>query len=168
MEGIKQTLWFILLVFLQVGVFDKIHIFGYATPLLYIYFIIQLPINLNRNTVVLLAAMLGLCIDLFSYTLGLNMLACVVAGFFRHYLLKLFAPKDTHEGYFPASVTLGRTLFFRYAIGMILLHQLVLFSIESLSLFDPLNLFLRVVGSFTLTFILIFGLVNLNWGGTKQ
>ena len=168
MEGIKQTLWFILLVFLQVGIFDKVHIFGYATPLLYVYFIIQLPINLNRNTVVLLAAALGLCIDLFSYTLGLNMLACVVVGFLRHYLLKLFAPKDTYEGYLPASVTLGRTLFFRYAIGMIFFHQLVLFSIESLSLFDPINLFLRVVGSFTLTFILVFGLVNLNWGGAKQ
>ena len=168
MIGIKQTLWFIVLVFLQVMLFDKIHLFGYATPLLYIYFILQLPINLNRNTVVLLAALLGFCIDLFGYTLGLNMLACIVVGFFRHYLLKLFAPKDVYEGYLPASTALGRILFFRYTIGMVFIHQLVLFTAESFSLFDPLSLFLRVIGSFILTLILIFGLETLNLGGVKS
>jgi len=166
--GIRQILLFILLVFLQVGLFDKIHLFGYATPLLYVYFIIKLPAEMNRNLVLLLSALTGLCVDLFSYTLGLNMLACVVVGFMRHYFLSLFAPRDIFESYIPSFNSFGKGLFFRYAVFIVFLHQIILFVTESLSLFDPLILTFRIVGSFTLTMFLIFIFESVNLRGLKK
>jgi rod shape-determining protein MreD len=147
--------------------FNEIHLFGFATPLLYVYFIIKLPVNLNRNAVFLLSALIGLLIDLLSFTLGINMLAGIFVGFFRFYFLKLFAPRDVFESYSPSFSTFGRALFLRYAALMILLHQLVLFVAESFSLFEPGLLVLRIVGSFILTMLFIFAFESVTFKTTK-
>jgi len=152
----RLILLFILLVFLQVWLFGNIHLFGFATPLLYIYFLIKLPINMNRNTVVGLSALLGFIIDIFSGTLGLTMLVMVIVGFLRYYLLKLFAPRDVFDDSMPSFSTLGKLMFIRYAGVISFIHILLLYLIESFSLFTPLPLFLRVISSFTLTILLIF------------
>jgi hypothetical protein len=111
---------------------------------------------MDRNLVVILSALMGLCIDLFTYTLGLNMLAATIIAFSRFYLLKLFAPRDIFESYVPSFSTFGKALFLRYASSMILLHQIILFLSESFSLFDPVSLILRVSGSFILTILFIY------------
>lgn len=153
---------FVLLALLQVLLFNKIHIMGYATPILYIYFIIKLPIDLNRNWVLLLSALMGLTIDSFSYTLGLHTLACVLTGFARFYFLNLFTPRDLFESVAPSFFTFGKGLFMRYASMLSLFHLVVLYLTESLSLFDPMQLIYRIAGSFLLTIILIFAFETLN------
>jgi rod shape-determining protein MreD len=159
---------FIHLVFLQVWLFDNIHLFGLATPLLYIYFIIKLPVSMNRNTVMVLSALLGFIIDIFSGTFGLSMTVMVITGFIRYFLLKLFMPKDIFDDYIPSFSTLGRFLFMRYA-GVITLIQIsLLYLIESLSLFTPGLLFLRIAGSFTLTILLIFAFESINFDVFKK
>jgi rod shape-determining protein MreD len=164
----RPVVLFFLLVFLQVWLFNSIHLFGVATPLLYIYFLIKLPVNMNRNTVLLLSALMGLSVDIFEYTLGLNMLAMTVAGFLRYYFLKLFIPKDAFDEFIPAFSTLGNWVFMRYAGALALIHALFLFSIESLTLLDPLLLFLRIVSSFILTILIIFAFENLNFDLFKK
>ncbi|MCL1934075.1 MAG: rod shape-determining protein MreD [Candidatus Azobacteroides sp.] len=152
----QLILLFILLVFLQIWLFDNIHLFGFATPLLYIYFLIKLPISMNRNVVILLSALLGFIIDIFGGTLGLSMTVLVIVGFLRYYLLKLFAPRDVFDDYFPSFSTFGKFLFMRYAVIITLIHIFLLYMIESFSLFTPVLLLLRIAGSFTLTILLIF------------
>jgi len=159
---------FILLVFLQVGLFNHIHLFGFATPLLYIYFLIKLPINMNRNVMVLLGALLGFIIDIFSFTLGLCMTTLIVVSFLRYYLLKLFAPRDVFDEYLPSFSTFGTYFFMRYAAVVSLIHVFLLYTIESFSLFNPLTLFLRVAGSFTLTILLIFAFESFNFDAFKR
>jgi rod shape-determining protein MreD len=164
---IRQTVLFILLVLLQVWLFNKIHIAGFATPLVYIYFIIKLPIEMNRNLVLLLSALLGLTIDMLTFTLGLNMLAAVTTGFLRTYILKLFAPRNIFESFSPSFASFGKAMFSRYAGVMILLHQIVLFATESFSLFDPLQLILRIGGSSLLTIFLVYIFEKLRYGQIK-
>jgi len=152
---------FILLVFLQVWLFNNIHLFGFATPLFYIYFLIKLPINMNRSTALLLSALLGFIVDAFSSTLGLNMMVMVILGFLRFYLLKLFVPRDIYEEAIPSFHSFGKFVFLRYAGVITLIQMILLYSIESFSLFTPLLLLLRIVGSFTLTFLLIFAVESI-------
>jgi len=147
---------FILLVFLQVWLFGNIHLFGLATPLLYIYFLIKLPIDMNRNVVLGLSALLGFIIDIFSGTLGLTMFVMVIVGFLRYYLLKLFVPRDVFDDSMPSFSTLGKVMFIRYAGVISFIHILLLYLLESFSLFTPWLLFLHIISSFTLTFLLIF------------
>ena len=153
---------FIILVFLQIWLFGNIHLFSLATPLVYIYFIIKLPISMNRNTVIVLSALLGFIIDIFSGTLGLSMTVTILTGFLRHYLLKLFAPRDVFEDYVPSLSTLGRFPFVKYAGSMTLIQVSLLYLIESFSLFNPVLLALRIISSFALTILLIFVFESIN------
>ena len=41
-DFLKRLLWFTVLIVVQVFVLNHIHLFAVATPLLYIYFILQL------------------------------------------------------------------------------------------------------------------------------
>jgi len=165
---LRQILLFVILVFLQVWLFNNIHLFGYATPLLYIYFLIKLPVDMNRNVVLLLSALMGLVIDVFGYTLGLNMLPMVVVGFLRYYFLKLFTPRDILEEAIPSFSVFGKLIFMQFAATITLVHHIIFYSIESLSLFDPWMLFLRIGGSFILTILLIFAFESINLDGLKK
>ena len=60
--------WFIGLVLLQVLILNNVHIAGYATPFLYIYFILKFNSGTSRNELMLWAFFFGLTIDVFSDT----------------------------------------------------------------------------------------------------
>ena len=158
----RQIGLFILLIFLQILLFNKIHLLGYATPLPYIYILLKLPIGMNRNAVVLIAAFIGLVLDLFNYTLGLHMLACTIVGFLRYYLLKIFTPRDILDSASPSFATFDKGLFLRYAGIFTVIHHFVLFTTEYFSFVDPLSLVFRIAGSFVLTFILIYAFESVN------
>ncbi len=64
--------WFIGLVLLQVLILNSVHIAGYATPFLYIYFILKFSSGTSRNELMLWAFFFGLTIDIFSDTSGMN------------------------------------------------------------------------------------------------
>jgi len=166
--SIQLILLFFLLIFLQVWLFNNIHLFGVATPLVYIYFLIKLPIGMNRNVAMLLSALLGFIIDIFGNTLGLTMFAMVISGFIRYYLVKLFTPRDIPDDCIPSFDTFGKFLFLRYAGVITLIHVFLLYSIESFSLFNPGVIFLRIISSFTLTFLLIFAFESINFGIFKK
>jgi len=123
---------------------------------------------MNRNAVLSLSALLGFIIDIFSGTLGLCMLVMVIIGFLRYYLLKLFTPKDIFGDSTPSFSTFGKFLFMQYAGTVTLIQIILLYSIESFSLFNPLALFLRIVSSFTLTILLIFAFESVNFDVIKK
>ena len=166
--AIGRFFLFILLLLLQITLLDRIYLFGYAVPLLYILFIIKLPGNMNRNRVLFLSALLGLCVDWFNSTLGINMLACVSIGFFRSIFLNWLAPRDLFENYIPSFRLFGAWPFFRYAFIMTVLHHTILFISESVSFFDPLALFFRITGSVILTILLIFACESIHFGVSKK
>lgn len=166
--AIQRFLSFILLVLLQVWLFNNIHLFGVATPFVYLAFTLKLPVKMNRNTVLMLSALMGLIIDLFGSTLGLNMSVMVIVGFLRSYLLKLFAPRDVYEDYVPSFETLGNFMFVRYAGTMTLIHVTILHLMEAFTLFDPVKLVLRILSSFILTVLLICAIESINTKGFKK
>lgn len=156
---IKQFFIFFLLIFLQICFFEKIHIFRYATPFPYIYFIIQLSRNINRNFVLFFSALIGLCIDIFNSILGLNMLACVIVGCFRFYFLQLFFQRKIIKHYPLLLMSFRKFNFFYYSILIIFLHQFVLFIVESLVLSNYSLSFILQLGKniiITIFFIFIF------------
>jgi len=152
---IKYSLLFISLVLLQVLVLNQIFFLGYATPFLYIYFLIKLPVGINRNIVVLLGFLLGLIIDMFCNTLGLNAAAATFAAFLRLSVQKLFFEREDFEHIEPKLSSLGGS-FIKYVIAMILIHHTALIAIESFSYSDIETMLIRIVLSSALTFILVF------------
>ena len=103
--------WFIGLVLLQVLILNNVHIAGYATPFLYIYFILKFNSGTSRNELMLWAFFFGLTIDVFSDTPGMNAAATVLLAFLRPSLLRLFTPRDNQDNLVPSFKSMGITPF---------------------------------------------------------
>lgn len=155
---IKRIGWFIGLILLQVLVLNNIHIAGYATPFLYVYFILKFSIGTSRNEVMLWGFFLGLIIDIFSNTPGVNASASVLAAFSCPLFLQLFSPRDSLDNFEPGVKTMGIISFLKYVLICVLLHHTVLLTIESFSFFDLPMLLLRIISSAILTTLCILAI----------
>ena len=69
---IHRLEWFLALALLQVLVLNRMHVAGYATPFFFIYFILKFNSRVGRNVLMLWAFALGLTVDVFGNTPGMN------------------------------------------------------------------------------------------------
>lgn len=143
--------WFIGLVLLQVLILNNVHIAGYATPFLYIYLILKFESDVPRNVLMLWAFFLGLTVDIFSDTPGMNASATVLLAFLRPTFLRLFVPRDTLDALVPAVRTMGVSPFLKYLIVSVFVHHAMLLTIEFFSFAHIGTLLLRIVASTLLT-----------------
>ncbi|MBR2084353.1 MAG: rod shape-determining protein MreD [Muribaculaceae bacterium] len=79
---IQFILLFIVLTVLQL-VCNKIVLWGVAMPVVFIYLILRLPVNLHGGWVLTIAFFSGLIIDIFDNTPGMNALACTLMAAVR-------------------------------------------------------------------------------------
>lgn len=156
-DWIRGIVTFIVLVLLQVLVLNGIPFLGLAIGLPYIYFIIKLPIGMNRNILLLLAFALGFTIDIFSNTPGVHAAATTLVAFSRRSIQGLFFSREDFDQEIP-KLSLLRDAFVKYVIGMILLHHTVLIILESFSYSDILMMGLKILGSSILSFLFIMGI----------
>ena len=147
--------WFIGLVLLQVLIRNNVHIAGYATPFLYIYLILKFESDTPRNALMLWAFCLGLAVDVFSDTPGMNAAATVLLAFLRPTFLRLFVPRDTLESIVPSIRTMGVSPFLKYLVVSVFVHHGVLLTIEFFSFAHMGTLLLRIVASTLLTVVCI-------------
>ena len=139
------------LLLLQVLILNNVHIAGCATPFLYIYLILKFESDIPRNTLMLWAFFLGLSVDIFSDTLGMNASAAVFLAFVRPMLLRLFVPRDMVESITPAIRTLGVSPFLKYVTASVLVHHSLLLLVEFFSLAAWGLLLVRIIASSLLT-----------------
>lgn len=169
---IKQVVYgivfFVLLVLAQVLLLNNIHFFSLATPFLYIYFILKLPIRTSYSWVVFLSFLIGLIIDWLSMTGGLHAASATLIGLVRGSLISLYSNEDVPEEASPSVRTFGGGSFFKFVCLFVLIHHLALFTIESFTFFDPVYLLMRIVSSSVLTILLIYILESFNIGAIKS
>jgi len=131
--GLKYFLRFVFLVLLQVLVLDHVMFLGYINPYVYIFFIITLPINFNRVYLLLIAFGLGLSIDFFNDTGGVHAASSLLIAYLRPIILRLIFGLS----YDYKSINLIQADFtkqFSYISLMVLIHHLVMFSLEYFSI----------------------------------
>jgi rod shape-determining protein MreD len=150
---------FIILVLLQVLIFNNIQFSGYVNPYVYIMFILLLPVEIPSWLLLILSFVTGMIIDFYSGSPGMHSTATVFAGFVRPFILRSNSPRDGYEpGAQPSMLTYGFRWFLLYAMAVILVHHTVLFYIEVFRFTDFFRTLLRVLLSslFTLVFVLVF------------
>lgn len=162
LDHLYEVLLFVVLILLQVLVFNQISVFGYATPFLYIYFLLKLPMGRNVFYVIIMGFLMGFIIDIFLNTPGINAAATTLIATFRKPLLGLFFTKDRHEEFVPGIYSASGP-FIRFSISSVVIHQAVLFGLEAFSLFNINILLLRLLSSIILTLILLFALDSFNY-----
>lgn len=152
----RYGLQFLVLVLLQVFILNHIQLGGYVNPYLYILFILILPINTPKWLLLVLGFILGLTIDLFTHTPGMNSSATVLIAFIRPYFLEIIAPREGYEKDSSPRIKLyGFTWFLRYTVILVFVHHFFLFYIEVFRFTDFFYTFGRVILSTAFSTILI-------------
>ena len=152
---IRRLFLLIGLVLLQVLFLNRISLFGYVTPLYYIWLIVRFDSSRKRSGILLWAFFLGLFIDLFSGTPGLNAASATFLAMLQPGIVKLFVALDRHDVLIPCSASMGGRQFAGYLLLMTVLHHTVYFILRSIPLTDWPMLVLKIVFSTLLTFILM-------------
>ena len=154
---VKNIVRFLLLVLLQVFVFNKMNLFGYLNPFVYVLFIILLPFQTNKLLLLLLAFGTGLTIDIFGDTPGLHTSATVFMAFLRPSLIRgFFGRIEFTQNEEPSIKKLGFGGFSRYMIVLVVAHHFVLFFMETLSFSRFFDILKTTLLSSLLSVILIY------------
>ena len=152
----KYILRFIILIFIQIYLFNNIRLSGYINPNIYILFLLLLPFETPGWLLLISGFLLGMTVDIFMDTIGVHTIACVTLAVFRPLILKIISPREGYEsGTNPRILYYGFIWFLKYAAVLILIHHLVLFYTETFQLGNFFITFLRVILSSFITLILI-------------
>ena len=157
----KRFLMFVLLCVVQVLVLNQISLFGYATPLLYVYMITTFPCTYPKWGVLLWAFALGFCIDLFSNTPGVAAASLTAVAAVQPYFLRLFVSNEMMDDVKPTLHDMGPLKYSFYIVIMAMLYCFLFFLFESFRLFDMMDLIYNVLGSTILTVLLILAIENM-------
>ena len=168
LDSLHKIGWFAGLVLLQVLVLNHVHVGGYATPFLYVYFVLALRSDMPRNAAMLWAFALGLTVDVFSDTAGMNAAATVLLAFVRPVFLRLFVPREFLEGFSPTIRVMGMLPFVKYMAACVFLHHAFLIGLEYFSTAHIGSLLLSVVSSALLTMFCIVGVEWLRRGAADK
>lgn len=158
---IHRLKWFVGLVLLQALVLNQMHIGGYATPFLYIYFILKFDSRVGRNELMLWSFALGLAVDTLGNTPGMNAAAATCLAFFRMPMLRLVTLRDVEEGFRPGTDSMGMSVFMRYAWMACILFCTVLWLIDDFSIRHILHLILKILTSTLSTMLCVICIESL-------
>ena len=148
--------WMVVLILFQVLVLESVHIEGYATPFLYIYFILKFHSSASRNTLMLWAFALGMIVDIFSNTPGVNAAASTALAFVRTPMLHLVTLRDVTDDFQPGVATLGISPFFRYTVFTALFFSTVYLLVDSFSVLHFGSFLLKILTDTIATVICVW------------
>ena len=152
---LSRCAWLLLLLALQVLVFNHLHLWGVAVPLVFVYLLLMFPKDTPRWEVMVWGFVMGLSVDVFANTPGVAAGAMTVTGLVQPVLLGLMLPKDTVEAFTPSYRLMGTWTYLRYVLMLVLFHHIAFFSLEFFSFFHWEHWLTELLGSWLLTVVVI-------------
>ena len=164
-DVIKYIILFIALILIQVIVLNNILFFGYLNPLLYILWVIIYPLKRDRGLFLLISFLLGLSIDFFVNSGGINAAAILFIAYIRLPLLKGVLNKSEID--YPV-FDINKLPFLKlisYIAILTFSHHFIIFGLEYFKLSAISTIFFRTFLTSIFTIILIiFSLLLMNKG----
>jgi rod shape-determining protein MreD len=139
-----------LLVALQIFVLNRIVLFGKYTPVMYPAFVMFYPFFRNKFQFLALSFILGLAIDAFLGTWGINAFSTTIIAYFRTMIFR--SSTDTSTDFFSFDSLLW-TQFIGYIFSSIWLHQ---FFVQYLEFFKFNFKILEILLNISITAIISF------------
>ena len=151
---------FLLLLAVQIIVFNNMNFLGYISPFPYILFIILYPVNSNKSGLLLASFFLGLIMDMFSNSGGIHTTACLVLAYYRPYLFRF----SFGLSYEYQTVKLNDVLTperFSFILLSVVIHHFVLFVLEAFKVSFFLDVLFRTLLSTLFTIIICIIIIYL-------
>ena len=149
---------FILFAFLQIVLFNHIHLFGYATPLPYILFIILYPLHSNKKIMLIFSFLLGWILDIFHNSGGVHATACLFLAYFRNSFLKISYGVSYEYHIIKITEKISKELI-TYIILSVVFHHTIFYVLEIFNFDFILEILLKTVTSTLITTIFCFILI---------
>jgi rod shape-determining protein MreD len=154
-NGIKYSVMFVVLVLLQVLVFNQVYFSGYINPYIYVLFILLLPLSTPRYLLLFSGFLIGLTVDVFSDSLGMHTAATVFIAYVRPGIIRAISVREEDRNDYPGLKQNKFSWFFYYASLMVVLHHAVLFYLEYFTFSHFFITFLRVLVSSIFSILVI-------------
>ncbi len=155
-KSLYVTFLFFSLLLLQVFVFNNILFLGYINPYIYIAFVIFNPLKEERFSFLFLSFLLGLFLDFFSDSGGINAFSLLFVAYIRLFLIRVIF-KKTSLDYLLFNLRnepFGKV--FNFVIITIVIHHFLLFLIASFSFNNISSILFQTLYSSIFTAILFF------------
>jgi rod shape-determining protein MreD len=155
-QTVRNILRFISLILLQGLIVKNIDLGRFINPFIYVMFIITLPFNTPRWLLLVSSFFLGLAVDMFYDTIGVNAAASVFMAFCRPYVYNLFSPRNGYDSNDEPSIQhLGISWFLSCSGILIVLHHFVLFYLEIFKFSEFFSTLFRVILSSLFSLFLV-------------
>ena len=133
MEWSKQIVRYVLVMMLQVLLFDQLQLFGVCHPYIYILCLLMMPITLSHSADMLIGAAVGLVMDVFCNSLGIHMASCILLMFIRPYLLGAIVSDKDRLNEQICLRALGIEALIKYVVILVVIHHLTVFMLAAWS-----------------------------------
>lgn len=148
---LSNIIRFVILIFLQVIIFNNINLFGYVNPYPYLLFILLFPVNGNKNALLIGSFFLGLTIDMFSNSDGIHAMASTILAFIRPNIFRFsFGISYEYQTVRIADKISSERISF--VLLSVFIHHFVLFSFE----YFRMSLFFTIVSRSLISTLLTF------------
>jgi len=151
---------FVLLLAVQIIIFNNMNFLGYISPYPYILFIILYPVNGNKSGLLVASFLLGLIMDMFSNSGGIHTTACLVLAYFRPFIFKF----SFGLSYEYQTIKLNDVLTperFSFILLSVVIHHLILFTLEAFQFSFILDVLLRTLLSTVFTLLICIIIIYL-------
>ncbi|MFK5973339.1 MAG: rod shape-determining protein MreD [Flavobacteriaceae bacterium] len=152
-----NTLRFVLLVLVQVLVFNRLNFFGYINPMVYIMFLYWYPIKENRFIFIGVSFLLGLSIDFLSDTMAIHTAAIITIAYLRPTIMRfVFGVNYEFQSFRLGNSSKVQQITFLALL--IVVHHFVFFTLEIFNFENMLFVLKKVIsiGLATLVLCLLF------------
>lgn len=158
---ISRFFWFLVVLAMQVLVFNHVHIMGYAMPIVYVYYLLIMPSSVPRALLLVWGFIGGLVFDLFANTPGIGAGSMTLVAFLQPKLIALLSDVEEDEVIFPSRREMGAWTFLFYLFVMALLVCILFFTLESFAVTNVLTLLINIGGSTALTTLILLALESI-------
>jgi len=151
MSILLYILCLLLAVVLQVLLFNHLSLFG-GVAFVYAIALLKAPVELNRVIQIVMGFLVGFVVDVFCNTPGMHSLTAVSVMALRDVILHLFNNDPEFKSGTVSMDQIGTSTYARFSLSIIALHSILLYIIESFTLFNFPVLLTKVFISVALTF----------------
>ena len=133
MDWTKQIGRYIVVMILQVLLFDQLQLLGVCHPYIYILCLLMMPITLPHSADMIIGAIAGLIMDIFCNSMGVHTAACIFIMFIRPYLIGALVNDKDRLNEQISLRALGMEALLRYVVIMVVIHHLTVFLLAAWS-----------------------------------